>query len=65
MLRYIGQRLAGALPVLWGVATLVFVIMRLLPGDPAMLMLSEGGASAQDIAHLRVEMGLDQPLLVQ
>ena len=51
MLRYIGQRLVGAIPVLWGVATLVFVIMRLLPGDPAALMLSEAGASAEAIAQ--------------
>jgi len=65
MLRYIGQRLVGAIPVLWGVATLVFVIMRLLPGDPAALMLSEAGASAEAIAQLRVELGLDQPLVVQ
>lgn len=65
MLRYIGQRLVGAIPVLWGVATLVFVIMRLLPGDPAALMLSEAGASADAIARLRVELGLDQPLFMQ
>jgi ABC-type dipeptide/oligopeptide/nickel transport system permease component len=65
MLRYIGQRLAGALPVLWGVATLVFVVMRLLPGDPATLMLSEAGASAEAIARFRAELGLDQPLIVQ
>lgn len=65
MTRYIGRRLIGALPVLWGVATLVFVIMRLLPGDPAALMLSEAGGSAQAIAELRAELGLDQPLTVQ
>ena len=65
MTRYIGRRLIGALPVLWGVATLVFVIMRLLPGDPAALMLSEAGGSAQAIAELRAELGLDQPLAVQ
>jgi ABC-type dipeptide/oligopeptide/nickel transport system permease component len=65
MLRYIGRRLVGAIPVLWGVATLVFVIMRLLPGDPAALMLSEGGGSAEAIAALRAELGLDDPLLVQ
>lgn len=64
-MRYIGQRLALALTVLWGVATLVFVIMRLLPGDPAALMLSEAGASAEAIARLRQEMGLDQPLIAQ
>ena len=64
-LRYIGQRLAVAITVLWGVATLVFVILRLLPGDPAALMLSEAGASAEAIAQLRADLGLDKPLIVQ
>lgn len=65
MLRYIGRRLIGAIPVLWGVATLVFIIMRLLPGDPAALMLAEGGGSAEAIVELRAELGLDAPLIVQ
>ena len=65
MLPYIGRRLLGAIPVLWGVATLVFVIMRLVPGDPAALMLSESGGSAQAIAEFRTELGLDDPLVVQ
>jgi peptide/nickel transport system permease protein len=65
MLRYIGRRLIAAIPVLWGVATLVFILMRLLPGDPAALMLAEGGGSAQAIAELRAELGLDEPLVVQ
>ena len=65
MLPYIGRRLLGAIPVLWGVATFVFVIMRLLPGDPAALMLSEAGGSAQAIAELRVELGLHDSLITQ
>jgi peptide/nickel transport system permease protein len=65
MIPYIGRRLLGAIPVLWGVATLVFVILRLLPGDPAALMLSEAGASAQAIAELRAELGLDESIPVQ
>lgn len=65
MIPYIGRRLLGAIPVLWGVATLVFVILRLLPGDPAALMLSEAGGSAQAIAELRAELGLDEPIPVQ
>lgn len=65
MLPYIGRRLLGAIPVLWGVATLVFVILRLLPGDPAALMLSEAGASAQAIAELRAELGLDESIPIQ
>jgi len=65
MIPYVGRRLLGAIPVLWGVATLVFVIMRLLPGDPAALMLSEAGGSAQAITELRAELGLDKPLIAQ
>jgi len=65
MLPYIGRRLLGAIPVLWGVATLVFVILRLLPGDPAALMLSEAGASAQAITELRAELGLDESIPIQ
>jgi peptide/nickel transport system permease protein len=45
--------------------TVVFCIIRVLPGDPAALMLSEGGGSAESIAALREELGLDAPLLVQ
>lgn len=65
MIHYIGRRLIGAIPVLWGVATLVFVIMRLLPGDPATLMLSEAGGSARAVAELRAQLGLDEPLPIQ
>ena len=65
MTGYIARRLLGAIPVLWGVATLVFVVMRLLPGDPAALMLSEAGGSAEAISALQEELGFDEPLLVQ
>ncbi|MFN2227928.1 MAG: ABC transporter permease, partial [Anaerolineae bacterium] len=65
MVRYIARRLLGAIPVLWGVATLVFVVLHLLPGDPALLMLSEAGASAESVAQLRAELHLDDPLLLQ
>jgi len=65
MTRYIARRLLGAIPVLWGVASLVFVVMRLLPGDPAALMLSEAGGSAEAISALRAEMGFDAPPIVQ
>jgi peptide/nickel transport system permease protein len=62
MAHFIGRRLITTLSVLWGVATLVFVIMRLLPGDPAALMLAEGGGSVEAIAELQAELGLDAPL---
>lgn len=65
MLQYIGRRLIISIPVLWGVATLVFLMMHLLPGDPAELMLAESGGSSQSIAQLRRQLSLDDPLYVQ
>jgi peptide/nickel transport system permease protein len=51
--------------VLFGVATIVFFLMRILPTDPAKMMLYETGASASDIAQLRRQLGLDQPIYIQ
>lgn len=65
MLQYVGRRLITSIPVLWGVTTLVFLMMHLLPGDPAELMLAESGGSSQSIAQLRHQLGLDDPLYVQ
>jgi peptide/nickel transport system permease protein len=64
MLRYLIRRLLLTIPVLLGVATLVFALIHFIPGDPAQAMLGEG-ASPEDIAHLRRRLGLDRPLLVQ
>jgi len=57
--------LAVAVPTLWAVTTLVFFLMRVLPGDPAELLLAESGASAEAITRLRAQLGLDEPLPVQ
>lgn len=64
MTRYLASRLAGMVVVMLIVATLVFFITRLAPGDPAAVMLGEQ-ASAADIAKLRASYGLDRPLPVQ
>ena len=64
MLRYCVRRVLLAVPVLIGVATLVFSLIHLVPGDPAQAMLGDG-AAPQDIAELRTSLGLDQPLLTQ
>jgi ABC-type dipeptide/oligopeptide/nickel transport system permease component len=64
MLRYLGRRLLLTIPVLFGVATLVFALIHLVPGDPAQAMLGEG-ASQEEITALRHSLGLDQPLLTQ
>lgn len=64
MLRYLIRRVLLTIPVLIGVATLVFSLIHLVPGDPAQAMLGDG-ASPQDIAELRTSLGLDKPLLEQ
>jgi ABC-type dipeptide/oligopeptide/nickel transport system permease component len=64
MLAYFARRLLLTIPVLFGIATLVFALVHLVPGDPAVAMLGEG-ASGEDIAALRTKLGLDEPLLVQ
>jgi len=64
VLVYLLRRLALTVPVLLGVATLVFALIHLVPGDPAQAMLGES-APAADLADLRTKLGLDRPLLVQ
>ena len=64
MLRYLIRRLILTIPVLLGVATLVFALIHFIPGDPAQAMLGEG-ASPEDIAQLRQRLGLDRPVLAQ
>jgi peptide/nickel transport system permease protein len=64
VLRYLVRRILLTIPVLLGVATLVFSLIHLVPGDPAQAMLGDG-ASPQDIAELRTSLGLDRPLLEQ
>ena len=64
MARYLVRRLLLTLPVLLGVATLVFALIHLVPGDPARSMLGDT-ASQEEIDQLRHALGLDQPLLVQ
>jgi peptide/nickel transport system permease protein len=64
MLRYLIKRLLLAIPTLLLVALIVFVLVRLIPGDPAQVMLGEG-ADPATIAAMHHEMGLDRPLPLQ
>jgi peptide/nickel transport system permease protein len=64
MRTYILRRLAHTIPVLLGVATVVFLALRLIPGDPAIALAGEK-ASAQEIERMREELGLNRPLPVQ
>jgi peptide/nickel transport system permease protein len=64
MIRYLIRRLLLTIPVILGVATLVFALIHLVPGDPAQAMLGEAAPQA-DVLKLRHALGLDQPLLTQ
>src|SRR5690242_16937212 len=64
VVRFLARRLLLTLPVLLGVATLVFSLIYLIPGDPAQAMLGDA-ASPADVAELRTRLGLDRPLLEQ
>jgi peptide/nickel transport system permease protein len=64
MTRYVIQRSLGMLAVMFTVVTIVFVIVRVAPGDPAAVMLGPDATPA-DIAALRERLGLDRPLVVQ
>lgn len=64
MLRFIGARLLGTVPVILILSIGVFLMLHLTPGDPVQIMLGQD-ADPQSIAALRAELGLDQPLPVQ
>lgn len=64
MFRFLARRLLLTIPVFLGVATVVFFLIHLIPGDPVQAMLGESAAPA-DIAVLRGRLGLDRPLIVQ
>lgn len=64
MTGYVIRRLLLAVPILLGVATLVFSLIHLIPGDPVEVMLGTG-AGAADVQGLRHQLGLDRPLLEQ
>lgn len=64
MLRLIALRVVMAMPVMLVVATIVFLLLRLSPGDPALIIAGET-AGPEALARIRGEMGLDRPLVVQ
>lgn len=64
MLMFILRRLIQTIPVVIGVTFVVFFIMQLVPGDPAVLLAGEG-ASKETVNAIREQLGLNRPLLVQ
>jgi peptide/nickel transport system permease protein len=60
------ERILATIPIMLGVAVIVFLFMRLMPGDPVDIMMGQGGAvSAGEMEQLRHEFRLDEPLLKQ
>ena len=64
MISFVARRLLATVPVLLIVAVLVFLLLRLTPGDPAAIMAGDA-ASTEQIARIRTGLGLDRPILVQ
>lgn len=60
--RRVGMRLLAALPALFGVLVLTFILMRVLPGDPAVFFSAGSSAGQAEIEMVRQQMGLDRPL---
>ena len=67
MYRYIVNRVLLVIPTLVGAAALVFILMRLIPGDICMVRLGSGGASIDPhaVAVCHAELGLDRPIVLQ
>ena len=64
MTGYIIKRLFMIIPILLGVATIVFILMFLVPGDPARLLMGQHG-DEKVLESIRREMGLDKPVYIQ
>ena len=63
--RRVGGRLLASIPAVIGVVVLTFLVMRVLPGDPAVYFAGGPSAGQAEIDALRIEMGLDKPVPVQ
>ena len=65
ILRRIFYRLAAAVPALIGVVVFTFILMRVMPGDPAIFFASGPTSGEEEIQEIRRQLGLDKPILVQ
>ena len=64
MCAFLARRILATVPVLLIVAVLVFLLLRLTPGDPAAIMAGDA-ANTEQIARIRASLGLDRPILAQ
>lgn len=65
MIKALLKRILHSVPTLIGVSLVAFLLIRLVPGDPVLLMLGERGGSPELVAEMRENLGLDQPLYTQ
>ena len=65
MLAFILRKLGVVIPTFFGVTLVAFIFIRMLPGDPVLLMAGERGMSEERHAELMAEFGFDKPILVQ
>ncbi len=61
-MRYVARRMLQSIPVLLGVFTLVFIMLRVVPGDPAMFLLESGLITPDLLENLRHQLGTDRPI---
>src|SRR5437867_1620513 len=65
MLTWIARRVLAVVPVLFGVTLAVFSMLFLVPGDPVKMMLAEFVTTPDQIAQMRAQLHLDEPILKQ
>ena len=63
MLRYISGRITQAIFILFGVSFITFLLLYILPADPA-VQIAGRSATPETVASIRAQLGLDQPLFV-
>ncbi|MDR7534572.1 MAG: ABC transporter permease [Armatimonadota bacterium] len=63
--RYIARRLLAMVPLLFGISVVIFAIIRLVPGDPIVIMIGAENATPDEVVRLRQVLGLDQPIPIQ
>jgi len=61
---YVAKRVAQAIPTLFGAMLVMFILVRILPGDPARLIAGPE-ALEQDVERIREQLGLNRPIYVQ
>jgi len=65
MWTYVTKRILAFIPTIFIVVTLIFVMTRVIPGDPAWMLVGHQGVTEEKVAQVRKELGLDKPIAIQ